>query len=73
MARPQNKASVKPNRSPANRLTARRIVEKQGEPFAGVLTVFTIAAAQFDLAVQAFHQLRRTEPGEQPLDPRRIK
>ncbi len=66
-------ASAKPNRSPANRVTARRIVQKQGEPFAGVLALLTIAAAQFDLTVEAFHQLRRTEPGEQPLDPRGIK
>jgi hypothetical protein len=66
-------ASVKAYRSPANRVTARHLVQKQGEPFAGVLTLLTIAAAQFDLTVEAFHQLRRTEPGEQPLDPRRIK
>jgi len=48
-------------------------VQKQGEPFAGVLALLTIAAAQLDLTVEAFHQLRRTEPDEQPLDPRRIK
>ena len=59
--------------SAPGRVTARRIVQKQGEPFAGVLALLTIAAAQLDLTVEAFHQLRRTEPDEQPLDPRRIK
>jgi hypothetical protein len=66
-------ASVKPNRSPANRVSKRRFVQKQREPFAGILALLAIAAAQFDLTVEAFHQLRRTEPGEQSLDPRRIK
>jgi hypothetical protein len=51
----------------------RRFVQKQREPFAGILALLAIAAAQFDLTVEAFHQLRRTEPGEQSLDPRRIK
>jgi hypothetical protein len=66
-------ASVQPNRSPANRVSKRRFVQKQREPFAGILALLAIAAAQFDLTVEAFHQLRRTEPGEQSLDPRRIK